>query len=281
LGNKKYIKTLIFGSRSNLSIKLHTSIKNSELIYGINIINDERYLEKYRSDECIQIIINSFYPSHKLNNYLDPLKYIQESILILATLLEQIKLFSLKVKKIIYTSSASVYGTNNYCTESDNLMPLNLQSSLKVSCEKLVIGFCDKMNINYAVTRVFNMYGGNDKFSIISKIIDSVERNSEMTLINNGMAIRDFIHIDDVVYCYIKLLNLNESQIINVASGEGISIKMIVDYLKIKGYQININNSTRNEIKVSIANVENLKVIFNVLNFKSVIQFIEIALKNK
>lgn len=46
------------------------------------------------------------------------------------------------------------------------------------------------------------MYGGNDNFSIISKIIKAYKNNEEL---NNGNAIRDFIHIEDVVDIYSKI----------------------------------------------------------------------------
>ena len=43
------------------------------------------------------------------------------------------------------------------------------------------------------------MYGGNDEFSIISKIINVYKDNSILNLVNNGEGIRDFIHINDVI----------------------------------------------------------------------------------
>ena len=274
------VKTLIFGARSNLSKQLHICINDTVLVSSSDFLDNKNYLEHYQNEE-VQIIINSFYPASKLNDFSEPLKYIQDTIYIFANLLEQIKLLSLNVKKIIYTSSASVYGNNNYCNENDNLMPLNLQASLKVSSEKLLKGFCNDMKIDYVIARVFNMYGKNDNFSVISKIINSVLDKETIPLINSGTAIRDFIHINDVVKSYIKLLDLTTSQTVNIASGDGVSIKMILDYLKLKGYTIDIENSCRDEIKVSIANVEKLNMILDTSNFNKVVDFIETELQKE
>ncbi len=69
------------------------------------------------------------------------------------------------------------------------------------------------------------MYGGDDNFSIVSKIIDSYRGGDRLTIFNNGSAIRDFIHIDDVVYIYNRLLSLrNRAKVLNIGLGVGISV---------------------------------------------------------
>ena len=205
---------LIFGSRSNLSEQLHSAIADATLISSGEMLNGNDCLSRYKGMN-IKIIFNSFYPAFKLNDFTEPADYINHSIVVVGNLLQQIKLHSLSVEKIIYTSSASVYGTNNYCTESDNLMPLSLYASLKISSEKLIEGFCNEHDIDFIIARIFNMYGGNDRFSIISKIINSVRNNKEICLINKGVSARDFIHIDDVV-CYYAKLFIGRSDLITM-----------------------------------------------------------------
>jgi len=267
-------KTIIFGSRSNLSKFLHKNIHDSVLISSNDFLNDSNFLKSFQ-DINLKIIINSFYPSSKLNNFTEPLKYIKESLFLLSNILEQIKIHNLKVDKIIYTSSASVYGNNNYCNESDQVIPLHTHSSIKISSEKLLEGFCNEYNIDYTIARVFNMYGGDDSFSIISKIIDSIKNKKVISLVNSGTAIRDFIYIEDVVKSYEKLLKLKNQKIVNIASGNGISIKMILDNLKLKGYDIQINNTKKEEIKISTANISTLSDIIDTSKFIHVNDYIE------
>jgi len=268
-------KTLIFGSRSNLSRQLKKNISNSELISSDIALNNKNYLRQFKSCENLNIIINSFYPASKLNNYSEPVAYIQSSVLTLANILNQIKELPVNIGKILYTSSSSVYGINNLCRESDVLMPLNLHSSLKVSSEKMIEGFCNEMNIDYIIARVFNMYGGNDKFSIISKVIDSDLLCNTLHLVNYGASVRDYIHINDVVMCYKSILKSDTHGVINVASGKGESIKNILEFLKVEGvHKFDIKNHEKSEVGISVANIETLGRVVDCNDFVDVIDYI-------
>ena len=273
-------KTLIFGSRSNLSYQLKKHIKNSELISSDMVLNNKNLLEKFKFFNKINIIINSFYPASKLTNYSQPEIYIQSSILILAIVLDQIKRFQLDIGKLLYSSSASVYGVNSLCNESDTLMPLSLYSSLKITSEKLIEGFCSEMNIDYIIARVFNMYGGNDNFSVISKIINASLLKKTLHLVNNGTSVRDFIHINDVVNCYKLMLKSNAHGVVNVGSGKGNSVKSILEFLKEEGInQFNIKNHKKVEVETSIANINKLSNIIDCNNFIDILDYVALEVK--
>ena len=72
----------------------------------------------------------------------------------------------------------------------------------------MVKNFCKKRNIEFVIARVFNMYGGQDEFSIISKMLKFIKEKKKIFLANNGRSIRDFIHIDDVCKIYKKLITI-------------------------------------------------------------------------
>lgn len=103
--------------------------------------------------------------------------------------------------------------------------------------------------------------GGNDKFSVISKIIDAYKNKTVLNIVNDGEGIRDFIHIDDVVYIILKLLKIKYIPIINLGTGDKKSIKSILKKLKEKSIDIKINNVINdNEIKISLSNIENYHI---------------------
>ncbi len=163
------------------------------------------------------------------------------------------------LNRIVYTSSSSVYGNSEFCREADPLQPLSLHSSLKISNEKLVVSFCHQNNIDYTITRIFNMYGKDDSFSIVSKIIDSYRENRSLTIFNNGIATRDFIYIDDVVDIYKRVLNLKFAiPILNIGLGIGISVAEIISFLKEHNIDIEINSKFRDELKKSTADVSKM-----------------------
>ncbi|OHD96502.1 MAG: NAD-dependent epimerase [Sulfurimonas sp. RIFCSPHIGHO2_12_FULL_36_9] len=270
------LQTIIIGKSSNLSKTLSIKLSNYAVISSREIINNIDVLKEFKNKK-INIIFNNFQPATELNTLHNAQKYVTNSILVTAKVLDYFK--DTRINKIIYTSSSSVYGNNILCNEQDELKPLNLHASLKVANEKLVEKFSGDNNIDYTIARIFNMYGGDDNFSIISKIIKAYKTNQELTIVNNGNAIRDFIHIDDVVEIYIKLLGLKNIPILNVGTGNGVSIKTIIDYLKNNQIEVLFKNINKNELKASTADNQLLINLIGEKTFKEVQQFLKEELK--
>lgn len=222
----------------------------------------------------VNIIFNNFQTATKLNSVENPSEYINRSIMTTSLVLEYIKVFNLSVNKIIYMSSSSVYGNNILCKETDILSPLSLHSSLKIANEKLIEKFAIENQIDYTITRIFNMYGDNDNFSIILKIKKYYLEDDVLTIVNNGNAIRDFIHIDDVVKVYKTLLTLSNIPKINIGSGRNTSIGNIIDFLRNKGIIIKIKNIFRDELKVPSADITELLSIMGEMDFVKVENFL-------
>lgn len=252
-------KVFIIGKGSNLSSFLSKKIINSKLISSREILTNIEELNVLKDNLPINIIFNNFQPATKLNEFVNLENYVVNSILTTSKVLDFIKNNQIVVNKIIYTSSSSVYGNNILCNENDELKPMNLHASLKVANEKLVEKFCIENSIDYTIARIFNMYGGDDNFSIISKIIKAYKNNEELNIVNNGNAIRDFIHIEDVVDIYSKILDKKDIKILNIGSGNGSSIKNILDFLNNHNIKIKTKNIQREELKISTADISKLK----------------------
>ena len=252
-------KVFIIGKGSNLSSFLSKKIINSKLISSREILTNIEELNVLKDNLPINIIFNNFQPATKLNEFFNLENYVVNSILTTSKVLDFIKNNRIVVNKIIYTSSSSVYGNNILCNENDELKPMNLHASLKVANEKLVEKFCIENSIDYTIARIFNMYGGDDNFSIISKIIKAYKNNEELNIVNNGNAIRDFIHIEDVVDIYSKILDKKDIKILNIGSGNGSSIKNILDFLNNHNIKIKTKNIQREELKISTADISKLK----------------------
>jgi UDP-glucose 4-epimerase len=252
--------SIIIGKRSNLSNYLLDSLDEAITISSLHALDDMSQLD-WSKLEQVNLILNQFQPATRLNDLTSPLEYINNAISITASILEYIKDKKSKFNKIIYTSSSSVYGNNKSCDEIDVPQPLSLHATLKLANEKLVSQFCSTEGLDYTITRVFNMYGGNDQFSIVSKIIQAYQCNAPINLINDGKAIRDFIHIEDVVEAYKAILLLNDINVVNVASGKENSVRIILDYLLERDIKISTRNVERDEINISIANNTILKTM--------------------
>ena len=139
------------------------------------------------------------------------------------------------------------------------MQPLSLHSSLKIANERLIESFAIKNRIDYTITRIFNMYGGDDNFSIISKIIEAYRDDSVLNIFNNGNATRDFIHINDVVKIYKVILNENiNAPILNVGRGIEHSVRELISFLESRGIYIKTRNKLRDELKKSTADISKL-----------------------
>ena len=251
---------IIVGKRSNLSNHLLDSLDNAIAISSSQAIEALSQLDWSQIDK-VNLILNQFQPATRLNDLSSPTEYIDNAISTTANILMFIKDKSSKVNKVVYTSSSSVYGNNESCIETDFPQPLSLHATLKLANEKLVSQFCSAEDIDYTIARVFNMYGGNDEFSIVSKIIKAYKNQQSISLINDGNAIRDFIHINDVVEAYKIILTSSDIDVVNVASGQGKSVRIILDYLHERDIEISTSNIERDEISVSIANNTILKTM--------------------
>lgn len=182
---------IIIGKESNLSSALEKKESFISLSAREIILNKE-ILKPYKKNK-IKLIFNNFQPSVNLGNIKDYSEYIKRAILSTSIVLDYFN--PKQIVKIIYTSSSSVYGNNALCSEYDDVKIMNLHPALKLSNEKMIENYSSTFSIDYTIARVFNMYGGDDKFSIISKILDAYINNKTLTVVNNGSAIRDFIHI--------------------------------------------------------------------------------------
>ena len=260
---KKNINVL-FGERSNLSLSLSSVLNNAILLSGGNA----QELLKYRDKDIrINVVINSFQKSTELGDFANPKQYTEKTLGDLSNIIDVLINMKDSIGTVIYTSSAAVYGNNVCCHEKDQVHPISLYSSLKISSEIMIQNYLSAHGINYIIARVFNMYGGNDNFSIISKMIASHAGDGELHLFNNGESVRDFIHILDVCKIYKKLLESDYCGVVNVGTGSGHSIKNIVEMLKDYSVDFKINNKIRDEINESIASTTILRSIIKRYNF--------------
>ena len=119
------------------------------------------------------------------------------------------------------------------------------------------------------------MYGGNDKFSIISKMLIAVKNNKELTIANNGNAVRDFIHVQDVANIYSKLIDVKNINFLNIGTGLSKSIKHIILTFKKYNADLIANNISLDEINTSTANVEILNKLIKKQSFIEIENFIK------
>jgi UDP-glucose 4-epimerase len=132
-------------------------------------------------------------------------------------------LLSNHILKIITTSSAAVYkNTSLKIKETSMTTPLSPYGASKLKMEKKINQFTSEHNIQSIILRLFNVYGNDQSMQyagVITKFEEKISQNLPLIIYGDGSAVRDFIHVDDVVSAMVLALDSSESNTYNIASG--------------------------------------------------------------
>lgn len=181
--------------------------------------------------------------------------------------------------RFIFISSCAVYGDALTTSETTRCRPLSINGITKLLNERIVEEFCSKNAIPYLILRVFNTYGGHDRFSIISKLQKSVKTGIPFQLNNNGIALRDFVHVSDVAKTVLELSSMDlPSGYLNVGTGCAVKISDIVSVVKDLCPTLEIIHRAESEVEYSRANISKLKEIMD-CKFISIEQQLPLLIK--
>ncbi|MEK6939059.1 MAG: UDP-glucose 4-epimerase GalE [Nanoarchaeota archaeon] len=149
-----------------------------------------------------------------------------------------------KVPKIIFSSSAAVYGEPKYTPIDENhpLEPINYYGFTKLESERIIDWYSKLKGIVGIKLRYFNVAGdgglnytdpdAKNIFPIIQEVI-SGKRDKLMIFgddypTSDGTCIRDYIDVNDLVRAHILALKLERSETINLGTATGTSVKEII-----------------------------------------------------
>lgn len=154
-----------------------------------------------------------------------------------------------EVKKVIYASSAAVYGddnnnpTHNHVTnniekekkETQHPNPLSPYAVTKLAGEYYCKIFSEVYGLPTIVLRYFNVFGEgqnpeSEYAAVIPKFIKAVLHGKQPTIYGEGTQTRDFIYVENVVKANIMACKAAEIKfgIYNIASGTAISILALI-----------------------------------------------------
>lgn len=180
------------------------------------------------------------------------------------------------VKKVIFSSSAAVYGenTNIPLKETEPLMPNSPYAASKSSCELYLKSFYESYGLNYIVLRYFNVFGpkqdkNSDYAAVIPNFISAFLEDENPKIYGDGEQTRDFVYVGDVAHANISAAESEYVGVVNVASGEKISVNQLFRIIKnALGSDLNAEYlpERKGDIKHSLADVSNLEKINSKIN---------------
>ena len=189
-----------------------------------------------------------------------------------------------KIKRIMYSSTSSVYGLTKELptTEEANIDCINPYAHSKFLGEELFRYYSKIHDVDSVIFRYFNVFGERSPIKgqyapVVGIFLNQSKKGERLTIVGDGCKKRDFIHVYDIVDANIKAMNHKndlKSTTINIGSGTNMTIKEIADLISINQINIPIREG---EAENTLADINKAK---SILNFEPK-TFIENWIKSK
>jgi nucleoside-diphosphate-sugar epimerase len=144
------------------------------------------------------------------------------------------------IKKVVYSSSASVYGDALFTpmTEDHPFNNRTMYGATKIAGEQFLRAFHEQHGLDYAGMRYMNVYGPRMDYkgtyvSVIMKVLDRIDAGEAPVIFGDGSQAYDFVHVADVARANILALKSDAAtdRSYNVGTGIKTTIKELVDAL--------------------------------------------------
>jgi UDP-glucose 4-epimerase len=207
-------------------------------------------LEQVRPDAVMHFAANALVPESMAN----PGKYFHNNTGNAINLVEAC--IQAGVKKFVFSSTCAIFGMPATVPIHEELpkAPINPYGESKLMFEKVLEWYGRLHGLNYVCLRYFNAAGASKNFGehhwqethLIPNVLKvalgqkpAVEVYGADYPTPDGTAVRDYIHIIDLASAHMLALNWASSDVFNLGSGDGYSVKQIVEAArKVTGHPI-------------------------------------------
>jgi UDP-glucose 4-epimerase len=143
------------------------------------------------------------------------------------------------VKRLVYSSSASVYG--DAVTEPmDEGHPFNNQNfygATKICGEAMLRAYHHRYGLDYVGLRYMNVYGPRQDYrgayiAVIMKMLDAIDRGEAPTILGDGSEAFDFVAVEDCALANVRGMQAEATdRFYNVGTGKRTSLKELAEML--------------------------------------------------
>ena len=232
-------------------------------------INDYRKLRLIFNQNKPKIVVHLAGEVGVRNSLKEPRKYINSNIIGFFNILENCK--NIKVKKLFYASSSSVYGnTNEKFREQVNTdKPLSVYAATKKSAELLAYSYSHLYNLSTIGLRFFTVYGpyGRPDMAIFN-FTSKIYKRKLINVYGKGNLERDFTYIEDVINHINNLIpkKFYGHNIFNIGNTKPIKVKKLISLLeqaigiKAKTVLLKTPNTEVNKTSADISKLKKLSL---------------------
>jgi UDP-glucose 4-epimerase len=143
------------------------------------------------------------------------------------------------VKRVVYSSSASVYGDAVFTpmTEDHPYNNFTFYGATKIAGEHFFKSLGARYNLNWAGLRYMNVYGPRQDYrgayiAVMHKVLDRIEAGQRPQVFGDGTQQYDFVHVSDVARANLLAMQADVSgHCYNVGRGVGTTIRELTELL--------------------------------------------------
>jgi len=182
-------------------------------------------------------------------------------------------LLKTKIKKFIQVGSSIEYGkirSPQLENKNNKQRTFSAYGEAKLKSTKFLLNLSEKFNFPVTIIRLYLVYGPyQDINRVIPITILNAIKNKKFDC-SNGLQLRDFTYIEDVIEAIIKTLKNRQStgQIINIGQGKPVSIKRVINKI------CELLNSGKPQFgKIDLRKDEIMKLYPNILKAKKILNW--------
>lgn len=135
-----------------------------------------------------------------------------------------------EAKKIIYSSSAAVYGNpvELPVKEDHPIQPLSPYGLSKWIAEHYLALYQRMYGLDYTAFRYANIYGPRQtpegEGGVVSIFVDQIKKEETPTINGDGRHTRDYIYVGDVAQANLMAMDRGSQAVVNLGTGKAVSI---------------------------------------------------------
>lgn len=160
------------------------------------------------------------------------------------------------MKRLVYSSSASVYGDaiREPMDEEHPFNNKNFYGATKIAGEAMLRAFHHRYGLNYVGLRYMNVYGPRQDYrgayiAVIMKMLDAIDKGDGPTILGDGSETFDFIAVEDCALANVCAMKADVTDCFyNVGTGTRTSLKELAEMIvEITGCRKPINYAPRSQ----------------------------------
>ena len=177
-----------------------------------------------------------------------------------------------RVQRLVYASSASIYGNSRTLPidEGDGVAALSPYAVSKLAAEQYCVAFYESYGVPAAIVRYSNVYGpgqrgGNPYCGVVTKFLAGAAAGRPMQIHGDGQQTRDFTFIDDAVEATI-LAGTHpraEGEVFNIGTGVETSVielaRAIARALGVEAAVEHVDRRDIDNIRRRVLNIEKIR----------------------